>query len=272
MPSGYLEDSSDCNDNNPSRYPGAVETCNDADDDCDGVADEPDAADAVRYYYDGDKDTYGRAATFVDSCTAPSNYVVDDTDCDDTNAAVNPAAKEICNGLDDDCDTLTDDSDSSLDTSTRSTWYVDSDSDGTAAGSSPPDEETEAQFLARYAAEARRLAGAGDVDPDSGDVEDADDGSELELDGVMMGPPGSEARALLNWLQSRATAADLGALAATLQAHPVDGLEQVSNLQTVLSSIPQAAGGGAGGGNGSGGPSASSGSAGVSMDFGGLAL
>ena len=43
---------------------------------------------------------------------------------------------------------------------------VDSDSDGTAAGSSPPDEETEAQFLARYAAEARRLAGAGDVDPE----------------------------------------------------------------------------------------------------------
>ena len=104
-------------------------------------------------------------------------------------------------------------------------------------------------------------------------MEDADDGSELELDGVMMGPPGSEARALLNWLQSRATAADLGALAATLQAHPVDGLSNgVSNLQTVLSSIPQAAGAGAGGGNGSGGPSASSGSAGVSMDFGGLAL
>ena len=142
------------------------------------------------------------------------------------------------------------------------------DSDGDGTPQEQGDEETEAEFLARYAAEARKLAGADDVDPDSGDVEDADDGSELELDGVMMGPPGSEARALLNWLQSRATAADLGALAATLQAHPVDGLSDgVSNLQTVLSSIPQAAGAGAGGG-----PSASSGSAGVSMDFGGLAL
>ena len=147
--------------------------------------------------------------------------------------------------LDDDSDDDDDDgSDDSDEEDFERDSDVDSDSDGTAAGSSPPDEETEAQFLARYAAEARRLAGAGDVDPDSGDVEDADDGSELELDGVMMGPPGSEARALLNWLQSRATAADLGALAATLQAHPVDGLEQVSNLQTVLSSIPQAAGGG----------------------------
>ena len=183
------------------------------------------------------------------------------------------AEEEDANDSDDDSDDDDDDgSDDSDEEDFERDSDVDSDSDGTAAGSSPPDEETEAQFLARYAAEARRLAGAGDVDPDSGDVEDADDGSELELDGVMMGPPGSEARALLNWLQSRATAADLGALAATLQAHPVDGLEQVSNLQTVLSSIPQAAGGGAGGGNGSGGPSASSGSAGVSMDFGGLAL
>jgi hypothetical protein len=144
---------------------------------------------------------------------------------------------------------------------------VDSDSDEMGDGvGSPPDEETEAQFLARYAAEARRLQGDGAEDPDGGDVEDADDGSELELDGVMMGPPGSEARALLNWLQSRATAADLGALAATLQAHPVDGLEQVSNLQTVLSSIPQQLGGAVSG------PSASSGSAGVSMDFGQMAL
>ena len=144
---------------------------------------------------------------------------------------------------------------------------VDSDSDEMGDGvGSPPDEETEAQFLARYAAEARRLQGDGADDPDGGDVEDADDGSELELDGVMMGPPGSEARALLNWLQSRATAADLGALAATLQAHPVDGLEQVSNLQTVLSSIPQQLGGAVSG------PSASSGSAGVSMDFGQMAL
>jgi len=62
----------------------------------------------------------------------------------------------------------------------------DSDDDGGGGGSGgSEDEETEAAFLARYAEEARRLAGVGPEDPDAGDVEDADTDSELELDGGM---------------------------------------------------------------------------------------
>ncbi len=53
-----------------------------------------------------------------------------DEDCDDTNAAVNPAASEICDGIDNDCDTLVDDADDSLDATTQSTWYRDADADG----------------------------------------------------------------------------------------------------------------------------------------------
>ena len=109
------------------------------------------------------------------------------------------------------------------------------------------------------------MAGAGPEDPDAGDVDDADDGEELPLDGVATGPPGSEATALLRWLQSSANAADLGALAATLQAHPIEGLGQVGDLQTVLSSMAAPAMRGA---NGVGSPAHSAGA----IDFGGLRL
>lgn len=37
---GFVSDSTDCNDLNPSAYPGASEICNGLDDDCDGVVDE----------------------------------------------------------------------------------------------------------------------------------------------------------------------------------------------------------------------------------------
>ena len=37
---GFVSDSADCDDTNPSAYPGATEICNGIDDDCDGVVDE----------------------------------------------------------------------------------------------------------------------------------------------------------------------------------------------------------------------------------------
>ncbi|MCB9758593.1 MAG: hypothetical protein H6739_02010 [Alphaproteobacteria bacterium] len=46
-------------------------------------------------------------------------------DCDDTSAAINPNAPEVCNGLDDDCDGQVD-----VDATDAATWYVDTDGDG----------------------------------------------------------------------------------------------------------------------------------------------
>jgi hypothetical protein len=63
----------------------------------------------VTYYQDADNDSYGNIANSQVSCFgAPLGYVVDNTDCNDNNAGVNPAATEVCNSIDDDCDGSTD--------------------------------------------------------------------------------------------------------------------------------------------------------------------
>jgi hypothetical protein len=54
------------------------------------------------YYADADHDGFGNPAIY--SCYLTSGYVVNNTDCDDTNALVNPNAIEIYgNGIDDNC-------------------------------------------------------------------------------------------------------------------------------------------------------------------------
>jgi hypothetical protein len=76
---------------------------------------------------DGDADGYG-AGTAMDACAAPTGYVDNADDCDDIDAAVNPGASEVCDSIDNDCDSDVDDDDSSVTGDT--TWYRDADSDG----------------------------------------------------------------------------------------------------------------------------------------------
>ncbi len=69
----------DCDDTDAAVNPGATETCNWVDDNCNGTVDEG---------FDLDADGYS-------TC---------DGDCDDANAGINPGATEVCNFEDDDCD------------------------------------------------------------------------------------------------------------------------------------------------------------------------
>ncbi|AKT40998.1 MopE-related protein [Chondromyces crocatus] len=64
-----------------------------------------------RFYRDTDGDGHGDPAHPVDACTAPPGTTSTADDCDDTDAHVSPAAVEICNGRDDDCDGQVDESD-----------------------------------------------------------------------------------------------------------------------------------------------------------------
>ncbi|MCZ7684820.1 MAG: MopE-related protein [Sandaracinaceae bacterium] len=95
----------DCDDSVAAARPGYPETCDEIDNDCDGMIDE-----RVRttYYRDADGDLYGDAADSTEACAQPEGYVASMGDCDDSSASVHPAAPESCNELDDDCDTSVD--------------------------------------------------------------------------------------------------------------------------------------------------------------------
>jgi hypothetical protein len=92
-PDGYTAEGGDCDETDPETHPGADEWCDGFDNDCDGVTDEDDALDALPWFEDADTDGYG---WFYDeasmACTQPTGFVADNTDCDDTDAAIFPGA------------------------------------------------------------------------------------------------------------------------------------------------------------------------------------
>jgi hypothetical protein len=104
QPSGSVSLGGDCDEADVAVNPGATELCNGVDDDCDGSVDGAGAADAGTWYPDLDADGYGDAARPLSGCSQPSGTVLDGSDCDDGDAAINPGATELCNGVDDDCD------------------------------------------------------------------------------------------------------------------------------------------------------------------------
>jgi hypothetical protein len=95
----YVTLSGDCDDANNAVYPGATESCDLLDNNCDSNVDEG---------FDQDADGYS-------SCGG---------DCDDTQASINPGMAEIClDNLDNNCN-------GTIDEATGSIWYQDADGDG----------------------------------------------------------------------------------------------------------------------------------------------
>jgi hypothetical protein len=97
----------DCDDSDADINPDADEICDGLDNNCDDEIDEATATDAGTWYADSDLDSYGDANTSMIACDMPEGYVEDGTDCDDTSELVNPAAAEVCDGIDNDCDAST---------------------------------------------------------------------------------------------------------------------------------------------------------------------
>jgi hypothetical protein len=134
QPSDYVAVGGDCDDSDPNINPGAAEICDAGygDEDCDGLLDEddPGLSDGAIWYADLDGDGYGDASSSQVACDRPSRHVADDSDCDDGDSGINPAATEVCDAADtdEDCDGLADDDDS--DAAGTSTWYRDADGDG----------------------------------------------------------------------------------------------------------------------------------------------
>jgi hypothetical protein len=107
-PSGHVAGSTDCDDSAPAVSPGATETCNGLDDDCDGASDEFGATGATTWYLDADGDGFGVASSTTARCSRPTGYAAVAGDCADGRSSAYPGAPETCNGLDDDCDGVAD--------------------------------------------------------------------------------------------------------------------------------------------------------------------
>jgi hypothetical protein len=134
---GEVADNTDCDDTNAAINPDATEVCDDenVDEDCSGSADNydegADSSTFTTWYFDDDGDSFGDPEAGTERCDAVEDEVADNTDCDDTNAAINPDATEVCDdeNVDEDCSGSADNYDEGADSSTFTTWYFDDDGD-----------------------------------------------------------------------------------------------------------------------------------------------
>ena len=172
-PSGTTDDGGDCDDADPTAYPGADEVCDGVDNDCDGATDE-DPIDGDRYYGDDDDDGFGDADDELLACEPPDGAVADATDCDDTDDLSYPGADELCDELDNDCDGSTDE-----DPVDGTTWYADDDADGYG----DPDVTEVACTRPADAARAGTDCDDGDADVHPG-ADERCDGVDEDCDGV----------------------------------------------------------------------------------------
>jgi hypothetical protein len=182
----------DCDDGNPLIYPGRAEVCNGVDDDCDGFIDEGLLS---TFYRDQDGDTYGALSSgSTAACVAPTGYVSNNTDCDDSNSSINPGQSESCNGFDDDCDGDVDEDNVCGDPcngdpccGNYSTYYLDNDSDGYGSSSSGSTSGCSGSTPSGYSSSDNdRNDSDGSVNPGAGEscngIDDDCDGSTDEDD------------------------------------------------------------------------------------------
>ncbi|MEM7163213.1 MAG: reprolysin-like metallopeptidase [Bacteroidota bacterium] len=120
QPTNYVDNNGDCNDNDININPDASEICDGLDNNCDNSIDE---GLLTTYYVDNDGDGYGDASNSIEACEQPAGYADNALDCHDGNEDINPAAEEICDGIDNNCD-------GDIDEGLVFTYYVDNDGDG----------------------------------------------------------------------------------------------------------------------------------------------
>jgi hypothetical protein len=105
QPSDYVGNKTDCDDSTASVNPDEDEVCDEADNDCNGLSDE---GVQTFSYLDDDGDGFGNTLEVSVGCGVPVGYVIDKTDCDDSESHTYPGGGEICDGEDNNCDGKTD--------------------------------------------------------------------------------------------------------------------------------------------------------------------
>ncbi|MEZ4987069.1 MAG: MopE-related protein [Saprospiraceae bacterium] len=123
LPQELMDIDTDCNDLDASISPDGMEVCDGIDNNCDGNIDENLLI--FTWFQDADGDGFGNpnvVGYLYDYTT--HRFVADDTDCNDSQAAIHPDAEEICDGIDNNCDGNIDENLSLF------TWFQDADGDG----------------------------------------------------------------------------------------------------------------------------------------------
>ncbi len=129
---GFSEADGDCNDEDATIYPGALEICDGLDNSCDGFVDQSlsGTTEMEKVYWDSDGDGFaGEDVIYV--CPNTMGWGEEPLDCDDGNPDVYPDAVEICDGLDNSCNGLIDDDDPNVVAELK---YYDNDGDGYGGG------------------------------------------------------------------------------------------------------------------------------------------
>ena len=101
-PDGYVALGGDCDDAAAEVNPAAAERCDGSvDENCDGSVDETGAEGSATFAADLDGDGFGDPNNTRDECEEPDGYVLEMSDCDDTDASINPGGQERCDGAGD---------------------------------------------------------------------------------------------------------------------------------------------------------------------------
>lgn len=156
LPDFPTQTSGDCDDDEASAFPGGKEACDSVDNncngttdencefipgtctpteeicdsydnDCDGIADNIGAIGCVNAYIDTDGDGFGDPKTKACVCgLLPPYNTFQGADCAPGDIKIHPFAKEVCNGVNDNCDSQTDEANAVG----CSLFYADADGDG----------------------------------------------------------------------------------------------------------------------------------------------
>ncbi|MEC8276839.1 MAG: MopE-related protein, partial [Myxococcota bacterium] len=75
------------------------------------------------WYFDSDGDNFAGSSISTVACNQPGGYFASATDCNDNDSSIFPGAGEVCDGIDNNCNTT-------IDEGVANTYYRDIDGDG----------------------------------------------------------------------------------------------------------------------------------------------
>ena len=238
----------DCDDSDPLISPIQLELCDSIDNNCDGNSDEAGAFGENTYYLDADEDGYGDINQTALSCTQPAGYIDNSDDCNDSLPEISPAADELCDSTDHNCDGSTD-----ADAIDGLTWYIDVDADGFGSDSFTTEQCTQPagyvadntdcnDILATAYPNASEICDSADNDCD-GDIDDDDSSLDLsttttfyaDIDGDGEGDLNSTTQACtapLNYVSNYSDCDDGNSNINLVASEICDGLDNNCNNQT----------------------------------------